>query len=80
MQRDILEQARVVMSGSGTFGTIACFGWHWLPAARRFEKLLGETFSRVGVTPVDWRNLPPAFIYTAMDDASGSGSRNDLRA
>lgn len=65
LQWRILRQARNALAPGGTFGTIACFGWHWLRAGRGFRNLLGEAFGDVTVTRVFWNNVPPAFLYLA---------------
>jgi len=65
LQWRILRQARSALAPGGTFGTIACFGWHWLEAGRCFRNLLREAFGDVTVTRVFWNNVPPAFLYLA---------------
>jgi phospholipid N-methyltransferase len=69
LQWRILRQARHALAPGGTFGTIACFGWHWLGAGRCFRNLLGEAFGAVTVTRVFWNNVPPAFLYLARRPA-----------
>lgn len=65
LQARILGQAHDALAEGGIFGTLVCFGSQWLPAGRRFRRLLGEIFTHVEVRGVVWRNVPPAMIYVA---------------
>ena len=47
----------------GSFATFAYVQGAVLPAGRRFRTLLDRHFSRVHLSPVVWRNAPPAFVY-----------------
>lgn len=51
------------LSPSGCFTTFAYTTGLWLPAARRFARLLREGFDEVVTTAPVWRNLPPAVVY-----------------
>ena len=51
------------LAPSGCFTTFAYTTGLWLPAARRFARLLRETFDEVVTTAPVWRNLPPAVVY-----------------
>ena len=33
------------------------------PNGQRFRRLLGEVFRGVEISPVVWKNIPPAFVY-----------------
>jgi phospholipid N-methyltransferase len=63
LQRTILSAIRSVLEPGSVFATFAYFGPHWLPSGRRFRSLLKETFDEVRLSPVEMRNLPPAFVY-----------------
>ena len=48
-------------------GRFCGFGYvhaSWFPSSRKFRRRLVDQFSRVRVSPVIWRNLPPAFAYS----------------
>jgi phospholipid N-methyltransferase len=47
----------------GQFVAFAYFHALWLPTSRRFRRRLLDNFNRVEMTPIVWRNLPPAIVY-----------------
>lgn len=51
------------ISPSGSFTTFAYVTGLWLPPARRFARLLRDSFDEVITTAPVWRNLPPAVVY-----------------
>jgi phosphatidylethanolamine/phosphatidyl-N-methylethanolamine N-methyltransferase len=56
-----------VVAALGPGGRFCGFGYlhaSWFPSSRKFRRRLGDQFSRVRVSPVVWRNLPPAFVYS----------------
>ncbi len=66
LQVRILEATATVLKPGGTLVT---FGYHvgrFMPAGRRFARLLPRYFSRLSRTPVIWRNIPPAFVLRAV--------------
>jgi len=63
LQRSILDQVAAVIGASGAFTTFAYTSGLVLPSARRFRRVLRETFDEVVVTATVWRNVPPAFAY-----------------
>jgi phosphatidylethanolamine/phosphatidyl-N-methylethanolamine N-methyltransferase len=63
LQRTIVEQAAVAVGPDGAFTTFAYTSGLVLPAARRFRRMLRDTFEEVLVTATVWRNVPPAFTY-----------------
>lgn len=65
LQDDLLEAIRAILAPGGTFVTFAYFGPHWLPAGRRFRQRLQNHFPELATSPVELRNLPPAFVYRA---------------
>jgi phospholipid N-methyltransferase len=63
LQERLMSAIVRVLRPGGSFATFAYIPAAWLPAGRRFRKLLESSFSSVATTPVVWRNLPPAFVY-----------------
>lgn len=63
LQRSILHQVAAAIGPDGAFTTFAYTSGMVLPAARRFRRILRETFDEVLVSATVWRNLPPAFVY-----------------
>lgn len=52
-----------VLAPGGQFATYGYLQGLILPAGRRFRRLLESRFSAVRLSPVVWRNLPPAIVY-----------------
>lgn len=62
----ILEKTAAALPPGRAFRT---FGYHiglTLPGAWGFRRTVRRLFSRVTISPVVWRNLPPAFVYTCV--------------
>lgn len=64
LQRKILDAAVAVLRPGGKFVTFGYQIGTWLPAGRRFHKLLPTYFREIKRSPLVWRNLPPAFVFT----------------
>ncbi|MFQ5654006.1 MAG: class I SAM-dependent methyltransferase [Planctomycetota bacterium] len=62
-QKRLIHSVLEALREGGSFTTFAYSGASWLPKARRFRKLLRSRFSGVVMSPVVWRNVPPAFAY-----------------
>jgi phospholipid N-methyltransferase len=62
-QDRIMDEILISLGPEGVFTTFAYLHARWLPKARQFRRVLRHRFSRVEMTPVIWRNLPPAFVY-----------------
>jgi len=66
------KQNRLIMSAisalapGGTFATFAYWPLLFLPAGIRFRKMLYNLFTRVEISPVIWKNLPPAIVYRCV--------------
>ena len=56
-----------VMMPSSRFITFQYAHSRLLPNARRFESLLEKRFGIVEKTDIQWRNLPPAFVYVCRE-------------
>ena len=63
LQDRLLAAVLKSLPPGGRFRTFAYSHGTWLPAGRRFRRLLDANFTRVKSSPVVWRNLPPAFVY-----------------
>lgn len=62
-QTAFLDALMTVLKPDGQFATFAYLQGLLLPAGQRFRKKLKTYFSEVKMSPVVWRNLPPAFVY-----------------
>jgi phospholipid N-methyltransferase len=57
------------LAPGGTY-TQFTYSWtRWAPPAKRQRRTLHESFDEVQVSRTIWRNLPPAFVYTASRPA-----------
>ena len=64
LQARILESVRASLAPDGVFVTYVCINSAWYPQARRLASLLRRAFKSVQKSPVEWRNIPPAFVYS----------------
>jgi phospholipid N-methyltransferase len=71
LQETLLQKIREVLAPGGIFTTFAYFGPHWLPAGRDFRRRLENVFPEVHRTRLEWRNVPPAFVYRAATGTAG---------
>ena len=62
-QNRIFDAVLESLAPGGLFTTFAYVHARWLPTSVRFRQRLFRHFSRIEVTPIVWRNLPPAFVY-----------------
>lgn len=63
LQNAILDNVLPRLRPGGRFATFAYWGFHRLPAGRRFRELLHARLDGIETSRVLWANLPPAFIY-----------------
>lgn len=63
LQRSILNHVLPHLAPGGRFVTFAYWGFHHLPGGRRFKELLKGQDGTLTVTEIEWRNVPPAFVY-----------------
>lgn len=68
VQASILEHVLPRLAPGGSFVTFAYWGFHWLPGGRHFRDLLQRQKGSFRITPVVWRNTPPAFVYVVQRD------------
>ena len=62
-QNRILDAVVSSLAPGGLFTTFAYVHASWLPTSIRFRNRLFRHFSKIEITPIVWRNLPPAFVY-----------------
>ena len=62
-QRRILAQVAGSLAEGAAFTTFGYLHARPMAPARRFRKLLKETFDEVIVSTAVWRNVPPAWVY-----------------
>lgn len=67
-QNKIFDAVLSSLAPGGLFTTFAYVHARWLPTSLRFRQRLYRHFSRIEVTPIVWRNLPPAFVYRCWRD------------
>jgi len=65
LRGQLLETIYDNLAPGGTFVTFAYLGPNLLPKGRAFRQQLCRTFQHVGMSRVEFRNLPPAFVYRA---------------
>jgi phosphatidylethanolamine/phosphatidyl-N-methylethanolamine N-methyltransferase len=63
LQESILQEIHKALRPGARFATFAYAHAAWLPSGRKFRRRLDRVFARTEITPIVWRNLPPAFIY-----------------
>lgn len=63
LQERILGGIRGVLRPGGRFSTFAYVHALPLPPARRFRRMLEARFSKVELSPIVWKNVPPAVAY-----------------
>ena len=51
------------LTRDGQFVAFAYVHARFFPTTLRFRKLMFQNFQRVELTPIIWRNLPPAYVY-----------------
>lgn len=66
LQDRILGESYNVLREGGRFVAFSYLYAPYLPQGRKLRRKLEDTFSRVERTPLIWRNLPPAFAYSAQ--------------
>jgi phospholipid N-methyltransferase len=63
LQMEILTSVYNSMKDGGKFATFAYLQGLIMPAGIRFRKQLETQFSKVEISKVVWKNLPPAIVY-----------------
>ena len=62
-QKRILQPVLSALKPGGAFTAMAYIHALWLPSSRHFRRQLEAHFKSVQVSPIVWRNLPPAVVY-----------------
>jgi phosphatidylethanolamine/phosphatidyl-N-methylethanolamine N-methyltransferase len=63
MQDRIFNAMIESLAPEGQFVAFAYVHARFYPTTIRFRKLMFSRFKRVELTPIIWRNLPPAYVY-----------------
>ena len=71
-QNRIFKAVLRSLAPGGQFVAFAYLHAAWFPTTRRFKKRLEKHFSRISVTSVVWRNLPPAYVFKCWREGNGS--------
>jgi phospholipid N-methyltransferase len=66
LQDKLLDAATSSLRPGGRFTTFAYLQGLLLPAGQRFRLKLQQTFSKVHIGRIIWKNLPPAFVYRCI--------------
>ncbi len=64
LQKELLDAMFSVLSEQGQFITFAYLHGLPLKSAKRFRSILEERFEFVSISPIVWRNFPPAIFYS----------------
>ena len=62
-QNRILDPVFASLKPGGTFSAMAYIHATWFPSSRHFRRRLENHFKSVAISPIVWRNLPPAIVY-----------------
>lgn len=63
VQTETLDAIYDSLKPGGVFATYMCLNSSWYPQAKRFKEKIHSMFKTVDKTPVEWRNIPPAFVF-----------------
>lgn len=66
LQDQLLDTLLDVLRPGGRFVTYTYIMSPLMPAGQKFRAKLKRRFSHFEVTPMVWRNIPPAFVYLAV--------------
>lgn len=69
VQEQILSAVVTSLAPEGMFTTFTYVHAFWLPRARRFRKRLEHYFGGIRMSPIVWRNMPPALVYRCRKSA-----------
>lgn len=65
-QEKTIAAIHTALRDGGSFTTYICANAMLSPLAGAFLRRLRETFKKVDRSPLEWRNLPPAYVYRAV--------------
>ncbi|MCM2281633.1 MAG: methyltransferase domain-containing protein [Bdellovibrionaceae bacterium] len=63
LQKRTLTGIHDALAENGRFVTYVCLNAAWYPQAQHFGGLLNGMFRSVTKSPIEWKNVPPAFVY-----------------
>jgi phosphatidylethanolamine/phosphatidyl-N-methylethanolamine N-methyltransferase len=63
-QQRIMHEILAALKPGGCFCGFGYLHASWYPSSRAFRRLLEQHFKQVNISPVIWRNLPPAFAFS----------------
>ena len=63
VQSSTINAISHALKPSGVFVTYICANALWYPQARAFTRKLETTFRDVHRSDLEWRNIPPAFVF-----------------
>lgn len=63
IQKRTLQGVYDALAENGRFVTYVCVNAMWYPQAQHFGGLLHGMFRSVVKSPIEWKNVPPAFVY-----------------
>ena len=63
LQKRTLNGIYESLAENGRFVTYVCLNSSWYPQAQHFGGLVHGMFRSVVKSPVEWRAMPPAFVY-----------------
>lgn len=63
MQKRTLTGIHEAMAENGRFVSYVCVNAMWYPQAQHLRGLLHGMFRSVVKSPIEWKNVPPAFVY-----------------
>jgi phosphatidylethanolamine/phosphatidyl-N-methylethanolamine N-methyltransferase len=63
LQERIVDSMYAALKPGGIFTTYVCINAYLYPASQNLRYLLHRKFKSVKKTPVELRNIPPAFVY-----------------
>jgi phospholipid N-methyltransferase len=63
LRESIMTSVSKSLRPGGIFCTYLCLNAAFYPSAKHLKSLLDKNFSSVTRSDIEWRNIPPAFIY-----------------
>lgn len=63
LQERTIQSIHKSLKPGGVFLTYVCANALWYPQAKNFISRLKNSFSDVHKSQLEWRNIPPAFVY-----------------